>query len=1144
MQNLKFFITGFCFFLFTGSIFGQTSQVEFGKNRVQFHEDFKEWAMYESENFVTYWYGEGRAIGQSVVQMAETDFMDIQRILEHRMNDKIDIIVYKDLTDIKQSNIGSEEVFFNTGGKTKIVGNKIFVYFDGNHNNLRRSVREGVASAYLNAMMFGANLQEIVQNAVLLNLPQWFKDGLVSYAGESWNVHYDDRMREIFLLERYEKFEDFADEYPKLAGHSMWYFISQNYGKSVVPNLLYLTRINRSIESGYASVLGDTYESSLTNWYEFYNKRYRTEIKGFEKPKGKKVKIKNRRKLPISNLKLSPDGKKVAYVLNEIGKVKVFIQDIRTGERTQILKYGSRNPFQETDYNYPLLAWSPNNLELGIIYEQRDIIKIIQRDLNTGKHLEDVLPNQFHRINSMDYINPFKMVFSATVGGVSDIFTFIPKTRQSIRLTQDFWDDLDAKFVKIDGQKGILFSSNRIDTLLVTAKLDSILPINTFDIFYYDLENPSKELTRVTNTPYTNERNPVGVDTTWFSYISEASGIYNQNMGYLETYLAWNNQAIYLSDGSEIIIREDSIWNNVDSIAIDSVVIQPVYKKRGVTHNRTNYPSHLIRHDIAGKVNKQIILHKEGHTYQMYVQPIDTLTVVQPRTTIFRKQALNEAGLKLTQHQNTSGNVKPPTQKLPKKEDKIIEDYLFQSEFDEAEKPPMISIDEEDGNIVIEPSLSVPSSPSWDEAQVHEFRQERIVPYQLQFRTDFITTTVDNSLLFGGLNNYAGTGQESNFPPPGILLKANFKDLFEDYVLEGGIRIPTTFNGAEYYLFLDNKKKRLDKRFAAYRRSRRRNGLDIAPIAQQPQTRFVEPRNRETTFLTQLELRYPFDIFRSLRATTTFRIDKQTQLSTDQSALNTATGKQQRLGLRLEYVFDNTLDVDINIKNGTRYKFYGEVLKRFEIDFIDGFNFDLGEGFMTILGFDARHYQRLDKHSVLAVRAAGSTSFGSERILFLLGGVDNWLFPSFNQDIPLPSNEGLAYQTFANNVRGFKTNIRNGTSYALINTELRIPIFKYFSRRIKSSFFRSFQLVGFFDIGTAWEGLSPYSDDNPLNITTVTNGAVTLSINYFRDPIVMGYGAGVRAMLFGYFLKLDYAWGIESRVTQDPRLHFSIGMDF
>jgi hypothetical protein len=51
-------------------------------------------------------------------------------------------------------------------------------------------------------------------------------------------------------------------------------------------------------------------------------------------------------------------------------------------------------------------------------------------------------------------------------------------------------------------------------------------------------------------------------------------------------------------------------------------------------------------------------------------------------------------------------------------------------------------------------------------------------------------------------------------------------------------------------------------------------------------------------------------------------------------------------------------------------------------------------------------------------------------------------------------------------------------------------------------------------------------------------------VNYFRDPIVYGYGGGIRTLLFGYFVRLDYAWGVETRVVQDPRLYFSIGMDF
>ena len=120
------------------SLQGQVAQVQFGKNRVQYHDFFDEWSQYESENFIVYWYGRSRNVGQTVVQMAEYDFMEIQGLLEHRINQKVQIIVYTDLSDVKQSNIGTEEVFTNTGGQTKIVDNRVFVYFNGDHNHLRR----------------------------------------------------------------------------------------------------------------------------------------------------------------------------------------------------------------------------------------------------------------------------------------------------------------------------------------------------------------------------------------------------------------------------------------------------------------------------------------------------------------------------------------------------------------------------------------------------------------------------------------------------------------------------------------------------------------------------------------------------------------------------------------------------------------------------------------------------------------------------------------------------------------------------------------------------------------------------------------------------------------------------------------------
>lgn len=1149
-------------FLITGLLaWGQGSQVQFGKNRIQYHHDFDEWSQYESDNFITYWYGESRNVGQAAVQIAEQDFAAVQGILEHRINEKIQIIVYTDLTDLKQSNIGSEESFTNTGGQTKIVGNKVFVYFDGNHQHLRRQIREGIAEVYLDAMLFGSNLQEIVQNAVAMNLPQWFKEGLVAYVGEPWSTELDNKLRDALLSPEFESFEQFSEENPELAGHSLWYFIRENFGPSTVSNLLYLTRINRSVESGFLYVLGSPYEIITDSWAVYFRERYQTENAQRNAPANQAVTFKNKRKLPVSQVKISPDGAKVVYATNEIGKFKVYLQDIRTGDREVILTEGFRNAFQTTDYNYPLLAWNPNNMEVAVIYERRDVIKLLTYDIHTHKHTTEDMAPDYQRIHSLDYVNPFTLLFSGSSHGFSDIFLYFTKTRQSERLTNDFYDDLDASYVQLGKQKGILFASNRQDSMLQTARLDSILPLDNFDVFFFNLDTRDRELIRITNTPRANERQPLAVDSTHFAYLSNRSGLYNRELGYLEDYVHHYERIVKLKDGSEYIFHADSAMTGIDTMQIDSVRLFPVVKKRSVTYPQTNYQRSLAGHHIAPRVNKVAELMYLDGEYRVYTGDMTTDAGNAPPSTSYRQQTKEGPPVPAPQPPLESNNIlkeEPhPTvreEDLPKEKldtGKIdIDNYLFQSEFDDEDVPPtVIKRDEKPKTDQPSPITKVeqPTHHTYStlntegpkQQGVYRFRPGRIIPYRLQFRTDFVTTQLDNSLLFDGLESYAANPDGFGYPPPGILLKANFKDLFEDYEFEGGVRVPTSFNGTEYFLVFNDKKKRLDKRYAIYRRNLR-NSTES--------TSFVPGRREVNTLLGQFGVRYPFDIFRSLRATATIRRDRVTQLATERGALETPTLREQRIGLKLEYVFDNTLDVSLNIKNGTRYKIYAEAVKRFNLSANDGVKLDFNDGFMGIIGLDARHYQRLDKHSILAFRLAGATSFGSEKMLYFLGGVDNWVFPSFNNDIPIPENGNFAYQTLASSLRGFRINIRNGNSYALFNSELRVPVFRYFSRHIRSAFFRNFQMVGFFDVGTAWEGANPFSTENPLNTSYYPqdspNPPVLVKVNYFRDPIVAGYGAGIRSTVFGYFVRLDYAWGIETRKVQDPRLFIALGMDF
>jgi outer membrane translocation and assembly module TamA len=90
------------------------------------------------------------------------------------------------------------------------------------------------------------------------------------------------------------------------------------------------------------------------------------------------------------------------------------------------------------------------------------------------------------------------------------------------------------------------------------------------------------------------------------------------------------------------------------------------------------------------------------------------------------------------------------------------------------------------------------------------------------------------------------------------------------------------------------------------------------------------------------------------------------------------------------------------------------------------------------------------------------------------------------------------------------------------------------------------QLVTFFDIGTAWTGLTPYSEDNGLYIRYITSGNITAIVKRQVDPWITGIGLGLRADLFSYFIRFDYSWGIEDFKFSNPdgMYMISIGTDF
>jgi hypothetical protein len=346
-------------------------------------------------------------------------------------------------------------------------------------------------------------------------------------------------------------------------------------------------------------------------------------------------------------------------------------------------------------------------------------------------------------------------------------------------------------------------------------------------------------------------------------------------------------------------------------------------------------------------------------------------------------------------------------------------------------------------------------------------------------------------------------------------------DLFEDYKVIGGFRLSGSLDNNDYGLRFEKLDGRLDKIYTFQRQSLRQF-VDFSAL-------------QFHTHTAEYQLRWPFNELRSIRGSIIYRNDRRVVLSTDLGTLAEPNVNTNNLGLKFEYVFDNTINKGLNLFNGTRYKLFAEYYQETKA----------GETDFGVIGADFRHYEKIHRDLILALRLAGNTSFGSRKLVHYLGGVDNWLFQKIDNGMPIPTDQNFVYQTLASPMRGFYVNSRNGTSFAVANAELRWPVFKYLlNKPIKSDFVENFQIVGFGDVGSAWTGTDPYSDENAFNTQVYQGNPVTVTIDNNREPIIYGYGFGLRSRVLGYFVRADWSWGIDDGMQLPRVFYLSLNLDF
>jgi len=1033
-----------------------------------------EWKFYSSENFDIYFYEDGEKIAKEVTGYLENEFDRITEIIGYSPYFKTKIFLYNSITDMQQSNVGVSDNSFDIGGQTNFSKSHVEIAHPGTITDLKKELVLRMSQLIVNDMMFGGSFSDSWQNSFLLNLPEWFIDGVAFYLASGWSIEMDDYMRDIMNNGGISKLNRFSGDDAALVGQSIWNFIVERYGRSNVQNILQLTRITRNEEKSITHTLGITFKQVVYEWQNFYAGMAAETNKSYSIiPEEAQVKTRVRNENRFHQVKISPDGQKIAFTKNFKGRYGVYVRNIETNDEIQIISGGYKVINQQVDYQIPLINWADDNT-LGIINVVRGLYTFWLYDISSKSKIPTTLED-FQEVNSFDFNGNGRLaILSADREGKNDLYLMSVRRGRLRQLTIDHYDDLDPAF--IPGTNTIIFSSNRIsDTLSVDINDLAETNTNNFNLFYYNLDTTTKIVARVTNT-ISKDSKPIPLNEYEFFYLSDQKGIVN-------------------------IFR----YSLMDSL----------YKQV------TNYATSLKSYDINFQEKKlaAVILDRQEDRIiveENFNYANNIFTTLTTRQQVHQAKFLNERRRARSDSERSETPINLNFEETPAKEEP--EEIVEETE----ENLPEGIIDTD--NYVFD--KEVVDKNKQNNSFLSQYRRQQTksqIIGPLPYETKFSANNLITSMVIDPLRGF------------GILLETQLNDLLENHRFYGGIMATTDLRSGDIFAEYQYLKNLVDY---SGRYSREVIYWNTENAIQRYSKNIFE---LGASLPLTVKSRATFKPFYML---TRYEDLDPTLLSSPGPPFPSNVGESY-IGFKSEFILDNSVISGMNLIEGTRAKLeftHHESVTNRSLSFSN-------------ISVDIRNYQKLHREIVFATRLFYGRYFGQNPQSYLLGGMDNWFFNKTNSEgknNPLnvagnEDNSHLLFVEYVTSLRGFDYSTFYGENALLFNAEIRFPIIRYFYRGpISSNFFKNLQFTGFFDIGSAWSGVSPFQRQNSVNTVIIKDegSPFQAEIQNFKNPWLSSYGAGLRTVILGYYMKFDLAWPIEDYDVGKPKFYVTLGYDF
>ncbi len=251
----------------------------FGQSRIR--DVNINWRVYQTDHFDIYYDKNTEFLLERSIQIAEEGYEHISSVLDFDIPGRTPLMIYGSRRAFEQTNISNEPPSEGTGGFSEILRHRVVVPYEGSQTMFDHVLVHEITHVFTFQMFFSSP-GALFYNQVAYPA-MWLMEGLPEYVAGVWEPEGEMVLRDGVIndqLAPLQELQYFYDPYHTFLyyqeGHSAIEYLAETYGEEAIRNLL--RNLKRDPEKDMNKALKKTIEKSLIDfnddWMMWLKRKY------------------------------------------------------------------------------------------------------------------------------------------------------------------------------------------------------------------------------------------------------------------------------------------------------------------------------------------------------------------------------------------------------------------------------------------------------------------------------------------------------------------------------------------------------------------------------------------------------------------------------------------------------------------------------------------------------------------------------------------------------------------------------------------------------------------------------------------------------------------------------------------------------